>query len=98
MEIGEYFMVRLPVWSTNFFQKKSNLIFSVDMGRGGVGVRVWVIGLELLIVSKAVLRAFFEVSLLVTLEPHVPWPINAYTRPIVGIVRVMWVNRVVKPT
>ena len=42
MEIGEYFMVRLPVWSTNFFQKKSNLIFSVDMGRGGVGVRVWV--------------------------------------------------------
>ena len=36
------------------------------MGRGGVGVRV-----RVRIVSKGVLWAFFEISLLITLEPHV---------------------------
>ena len=42
---------------------------SVDMGR--VGVRVRVIGLGLELVSRAVFWAFFEISLVITLEPHV---------------------------
>ena len=42
MEIGEYFMIQLLVWSTNFFPKKKAGFFpdKVHMGRGGVGVRV----------------------------------------------------------
>ena len=36
------------------------------MGRGGLGL-----GLGLAFVSKGVLWTFFEVSLLITLEPHV---------------------------
>ena len=64
MEIGEYFLIQLLVWWTTFFpQNEKCLIFS--------GQLIWVgAGLEL-VVSKAVFWAFFEVSLLVTLEPHV---------------------------
>ena len=46
MEIGEYFITRLLMGSTNFFKQKKRLIFSVvqSMGRtavkGGVRVRV----------------------------------------------------------
>ena len=58
-----------------FFHKKKSLIFpKVHMGRGGSGS---VIGLES--VSEAVFWAFFDISLLVTLEPqegHTKFPIS----------------------
>ena len=50
------------------FPKKKAWFFpdKVGMGRGGLGL-----GLGLAFVSKVVFWAFFEVSLLITLEPHV---------------------------
>ena len=64
MEIGEYFMIQLLVWSTNFSQKRKKprpFPAKVDMGRAGLGLKL---------VSKVVFWAFFEGSLLITMEPH----------------------------
>ena len=74
MEIGEYFIIGLLVWWTNspphpqkadFFRTKY-----VRVGAGsGLGLGL---GLELesKVVFKVVFWAFYEVSLLITLEPH----------------------------
>ena len=62
-------MMQLSVWSTNFFPSKKmpdffRTKFTWVGARSGLGF-----GLEL--VSKAVFSAFFEISLLITLVPHV---------------------------
>ena len=71
MEIRECFMIQLLTQSANFFPKKKTPDFFrtrlLWVGSGsGLGL---VLGLEL--VSKVVFWAIFEISLLITLEPHV---------------------------
>ena len=65
MEIGEYFIIQLLVWSTNFFPKtKMSDVFRTKLIWAGAGS-----GLGL--VCQVVFWVFFEMSLLITLEPHV---------------------------
>ena len=65
MEIGEYFMIWLLVWSTNFPPPQKSLIFSgrSSCGRDGVGVGVRV---RVRSSIKSSVLGFFEI----TLEPH----------------------------
>ena len=64
-------MIQLLVWSTNFSQKRKCLIFfRTTLIWVGVGSGL-VLSLGLELVSKVVFWAFFEISLLITLEPHV---------------------------
>ena len=71
MEIGEYFRILLLVWSSNFWGKKKTPDFFrtkfIWVGAGsGLGF-----GFGLGLVSKVVILAFFDISLVITLEPHV---------------------------
>ena len=73
MEFGEYFLILLLVWSSNFLGKKKTPDFFgtkfIWVGAGsGLGFRF---GLGLGLVSKVVIWTFFHVSLVITLEPHV---------------------------
>ena len=69
MEIGEYFMIQLLVWSTNFFPNiRTAVFFRTKLVWVGAGSGL---GLRLGLVSKVVFWTFFETCLLITLEPHV---------------------------
>ena len=71
MEIGEYFFIQLLVWSTIFFPKtKVPDIFRAVLIWVGSGLGFG-LGLGLELVSRAVFWAFFEISLVITLKPHV---------------------------
>ena len=66
MEIGEYFIIQLLVWSTNFFPKKKIPDFFRTKlmwvgARSGLGLGL---GLWLELVSKVMFRAFFEIYII----------------------------------
>ena len=68
MDIGEYFIMSLRVWSTN--KKKTPDLFQTKLIWVGSGLGLG-LGLGLELVYKVVFWALFEISLLITPEPHV---------------------------
>ena len=67
-------MIQLLVWSTNFYPPpKTPDFFQTKLIRVGVGSGLG-FGLQIMLelVSKVVFWAFFEIAILITLEPRGP--------------------------